>query len=261
MIFKLNRLTAACILLSGFVASAATAATIEVTITNEQEPDGLFLTPLLAIFHDGSYDTFDAGGSASTGVETIAETGNAGPESVAAIGAGATTGVITSPGGFAGAPVIDPGETTSLTFSLDPVSDRYFSYLSMVIPSNDLFIGNDDPLAYEVFDLAGMFTNLGVIQIFTSSIWDAGTEANTNLGAAFNAAGGVATDTNETISPLANVFFLIGESTVAGTTLDLPEGATLLATIELSQVPVPAALPLLLLGLGGLGVVGRRRKA
>jgi len=261
MSIKLTRLSAASILLSCAVASAASAAAVEVTITNEQDANGLFLTPLLSIFHDGSYDTFDAGGSASTGVETIAETGDAGPASDAATLAGATTGVITSPGGFPGAPVIDPGETASLTFNLDPSSDRYFSYLSMVIPSNDLFIGNENPMAYEIFDLVGAFTNLGAIQIFTSNIWDAGTEANTNLGAAFNAAGGAATDTNDPISQQVSVFFLSGEETAAGTTLALPQDATLLATIELSQVPIPAALPLLLFGLGGLGVMARRRKA
>lgn len=259
MSIRFTRLSAAGVLLSFGVASAATAAVVEVTITNEQSADGLFLTPLLSIFHDGSYDTFDAGGFASAGVETVAETGDAGPASDAATLAGATTGVITSPGGFSGAPVIDPGETASLAFDLDPSSDRYFSYLSMVIPSNDLFIGNDNPMAYEIFDLLGAFTNLGAIQIYTSNIWDAGTEANTNLGAAFNAAGGTETDTNDPITQQASVFFLSGQETAAGTVLDLPQDATLLATIELSQVPLPAALPLMLFGLGGLGVIARRR--
>ncbi|MGI9390303.1 MAG: spondin domain-containing protein [Boseongicola sp.] len=255
-----TRLSAASILLSCAMASAAAAAAIEVTITNEQGADGLFLTPLLSIFHDGNYDTFDVGGSASNGVETIAETGSAMPESDAAMLAGATTGVITSPGGFPGAPVIDPGETASMVFNLDPNSDRFFSYLSMVIPSNDLFIGNEDSMAYEVFDIAGAFTNLGAIQIFTSNIWDAGTEENNNVGAAFNAAGGVETNTNDPIAQQASVFFLSGQGTAAGTTLNLPQDATLLATIELSQVPVPAALPMLLFALGGLGIAARKRK-
>ncbi|MGI9393261.1 MAG: spondin domain-containing protein [Boseongicola sp.] len=260
MSIDLTRLSAASILLSCVMASAAAAAAIEVTITNEQDADGLFLTPLLSIFHDGTYDTFDAGGSASIGVETIAETGNAMPESDAAMLAGATTGVITSPGGFPGAPVIDPGETASMTFDLDPNNDRFFSYLSMVIPSNDLFIGNENSMAYEVFDIAGAFTNLGAIQIFTTDIWDAGTEENNNLGAAFNAASGVETDTNDPITQQVSVFFLSGQSTAAETTLNLPQDATHLATIELSQVPVPAAFPMLLLGLGGLGFAARRRK-
>jgi len=51
----------------------------------------------------------------------------------------------------------------------------------MVIPTNDSFIGNGDPLAYQVFnalgeinDMTGVFT----IQVFGSDIWDAGTEVN-----------------------------------------------------------------------------------
>lgn len=140
-------------IMSALLAGAASAATVSVTIRNNQAEGGLYLTPLFVAFHNGSYDAFDAGGAASAGVTLIAEEGDVGLEVANAQGQGAKTGVITSPGGFAGAPVIDPGETATFQIDLDRLNDRFFTFLSMVIPSNDNFIGNDDPFAFEIFDV------------------------------------------------------------------------------------------------------------
>jgi len=67
-----------------------------------------------------------------------------------------------------------------MVFDLNPTDDTYFSFLSMVIPSNDAFIGNDDPLAYKIID--GGFQPQ-VIDIFGSMVWDAGTEINDEIAA------------------------------------------------------------------------------
>ncbi|MEM6826278.1 MAG: spondin domain-containing protein [Pseudomonadota bacterium] len=238
-------------------ATAVTAATLKVEVTNNQASGGLSLTPFFTAFHDGSFDTFDPGGRASDYLELLAEEGDPSGALGAAASAGATAGVAAAPGGFPGAPVIEPGETASLRITVDPSSGRYLSFLSMVIPSNDLFVGNSDPFAYEVFDGSGAFTNLADIFLTTANVYDAGTEANNNLGAAFNTAGGDPTETDDPIALVGDLAFLLGQGTPIGpvTNIGVP-----LASISVSQVPLPPGIALSLAGLGLLGAAARRRK-
>ncbi len=259
---RLTRLSAAGFVVSAGLATAASAAVVEITITNNQGSDGVYLTPLFSALHDGSFDAFNAGQAASAAVEDLAEEGNPAGLVAEADAQGATSGVIFGFDGFAGAPVLDPGETASIRLDVNRFDARFFSFLSMVIPSNDTFIGNDDAMAYEVFDAAGAFTGLGAISVFSDDAWDAGTELNNGLGAPFSTAGGTATDVDGVITPASDrLFFLNGQHTVAGTTIDLASGRNLLATIEVSQVPLPAGFPLLLAGLGAFGLAKRRKKA
>ena len=256
------RFGAAGFLLSAGLATAASAASVQISITNNQATDGVYITPLLSILHDGALDTFNRGSAASASLEALAEEGDASGVAAEAMAAGAATGVILAPDGFGGAPVLDPGETASILLDVDPMTNRYFSYLAMVIPSNDTFIGNENAMAWEVFDIAGGFTGLGPIQIYSNQAWDAGTEENNGLGAPFNTAGGTSTDTAGVVRGAnGNLFFLNGQETVAGTTIDL-SGRTLLATInisEVSEVPLPAGFPLLVGALGVFGLMRRRK--
>ncbi|MEM1412531.1 MAG: spondin domain-containing protein, partial [Pseudomonadota bacterium] len=84
-----------------------------------------------------------------------------------------------------GAPLFDPGLSTSEIVHLDASRDRYLSFNAMILPSNDAFIGNDDPLAYEIFDESGAFAGPLTIRVSGEDVWDAGTEANTETDAAF----------------------------------------------------------------------------
>lgn len=158
-------------------ASHAQSTTITVTIENLAPNMGTSLTPFWVGFHNGGFDLFNAGQSASPALEAIAEDGNTGPLTTlfAGAGFGSVQGTIAS----GGIPPITPGEITSMQFTLnasDPMS-RYFSYASMIIPSNDAFVGNDNPLAFPIFDASGNFLGADFF-IMGTMVRDAGTEVN-----------------------------------------------------------------------------------
>ena len=98
-----------------------------------------------------------------------------------------------------------PGETETFTVTLNgtPEENRYFSYASMLFPTNDGFMGNDDPQAIEIFDESGNFVGADFI-VTGEDAWDAGTEVNDesfeNLLYTFEAFGS-SVDENGTIQP------------------------------------------------------------
>ncbi|MEX1025129.1 MAG: spondin domain-containing protein [Planctomycetota bacterium] len=160
---------------------------IIVSVANRAPAMGTFQTPVWVGFHDGTFDIYEAGMPASTffptnnGLERLAEDGttDAFRDDFALLGAGTRDGVI---GDFGGP--VPPGARVSERFRLDPdnATNRFFSYASMVIPSNDAFVANGDPLTHEVFSPAGSFVG----QDFTvpgSAVLDAGTEVNDELPA------------------------------------------------------------------------------
>lgn len=235
---------------------------INVSVTNEGNSD-FFLTPLWFGLHDGTFDTFNAGDAASSSLEAIAEEGDVSGLQGDFSGVTGQQGVAANAAGFSGAPVIDPGETAMASVAIQNASAyRYFSYASMVIPSNDAFIANDNPMAYEVFDASGTFTGPLTIQVFGNNIWDAGTEVNNTTGAAFSTVGGVGTDQNGVISMLADggLDNFGGTGIPPGTDIaNLIGAGELLATIQVTQT-VPEPNGLLMIGLGVLSLAGIRRR-
>ena len=238
---------------------------IKLTFTNEGNSD-FFLTPLWFGFHNGSFDLFDSGSMASAALENLAEDGivtDLQTEFSTTPGVnGAFQGVAANPAGFPGAPVIDPGETAvGYVTPVHPAGYQYLSFASMVIPSNDSFIGNGDPLAYQVFDAAGNINDPSgtfTIQVFGNSIWDAGTEVNDTFGAAFSAVGGTGTDENGVVTLGPDLSNFVGTGIPTGGTIqDLIEPGELLATITVSIVPEPASASIA--ALGGLALLRRRR--
>lgn len=245
----------------------AQAVRINVTVENLTPEGGLYFTPLWVGFHDGGFDTFDIGAPASASIELVAEGGDvSGLQADFGTVAGGVDGVVTAPAGFGGAPVFDPLDMGSLTLNLDPTANRYFSFASMVIPSNDAFIGNDDPTAYEIFDVTGAFTGPLDILVLGSAIWDAGTELNDGMGAAFSTLGGTGTDEMALIGMHGGLGPLLGTTTAAGTTIDTILGnftqtGYQLARITITHVPEPQLLAIFGLGFGVMLAARRRRGA
>jgi len=159
---------------------------VRVSIKNQAPEGGVYLTPFWLGFHDGSFDSFNDGETASTGIERMAEDGDfaALADEFAASAAGIGQ-VVLNPEGFAGAPLFDPGFSSTEVVYLDASQHRYLSYAAMLLPSNDAFVGNDNPTAYRIFDEEGHFAGPLSINISGQQVWDAGTEANTESQAAF----------------------------------------------------------------------------
>ena len=174
-------------------------AQLELTIENLSDDGGLFLTPFWAGFHDGRFDLGSRGLSADRfpGLEELAEEGDT---SILSDYFNQTTdGVdttILAPGGFPGAPVLDPGESATQAIEVAFAGDnRFFSFASMVIPSNDAFLANLSSRAHRVFDRSGRFRGPVTIDLFGRDVLDAGTEVNNPQGgAAFSTEGGVSQD-------------------------------------------------------------------
>ncbi len=156
---------------------------VRVRIRNLQPAGGVFFTPFWVGFHDGGFDLYDRGAPASAALERLAEDGTTGPLSALFAGNGSDA-TVTEPSGFAGAPVFDTDSVAEQLISVDPASQRYFSYASMVIPSNDAFVANGEPTQFEVFDSEGRFQPVH-FRISGQMVLDAGTETNSEQAAAF----------------------------------------------------------------------------
>jgi len=187
---------------------------IKVSMTNLSPKQGQAISPLWFALHDGSYDYFNKGEPASTAVKVMAEDGETGdpqgrfvPDVFEAIfEAGVDPSKFPAPedtlsGQFAASeagqaggyqdvltnnrlePLLVhqmPGETEAVTLNLDqldPNIHRYFSYASMPFPTNDGFIGNDNPQEISLFDEMENFIGANFI-VNGSEVWDAGTEVN-----------------------------------------------------------------------------------
>ena len=150
---------------------------VKVIIENLAPENGTSLTPFWVGFHDGVFDSYDPGAPVTVGLERLAEDGTTTVISEEFLDSG--SGVVD--GAIGGGPIA-PGEMVMDTFTLDSNDEtsRYFSYASMVLPSNDAFVANGNPLVHEVFDEDGNFVGAEFL-ILGSEVNDAGTEVNDEL--------------------------------------------------------------------------------
>ena len=232
---------------------------VRVTVENLQPSNGFYFTPVWTGFHDGNFDFFDSGSAASNSLENLAEEGMVGGlmTDFANVGAG-QQGVLANAAGFPGAPVIDPGEAASQIFNL-AATERFFSFASMIIPTNDSFFGNDSGTAFNLYNMSGDFVGLN-LELGLGQLWDAGTEVNNNLGAAFTPFVGAATDENGLVSSAPNLSNIDGLGTADGTTINFAtaSGSPVLR-VSVTAVPEPSMVSLL--GLIAFGLISLRRRS
>jgi hypothetical protein len=246
---------------TALLATAATAAPVQVKVILESlvPANGISFAPMHVGFHNGSFDAFNLGEVATAPIISVAE-GGPGTDWFPAFAAAEPQATL---GTIAFAPLL-PGGMLMKTFVVDPMLNRFFTFASMAVPSNDFFVGNDDPMEYGLFDAGGLLA-INSITVKAGEIWDAGSEAFDPLNAAFVAGGN-----NDLRTPQHSVVaFNFGElaafngmTTAAGYTLDSQLRATddiLRFRFEVQAIPEPGTYALMLAGLVAVGFTARRR--
>lgn len=227
---------------------------LRVTIQNLAPANSVSFAPLRVGFHNGTFDSFNNGMAATAPITSIAE-GGSGADWFPAFAAAEPNATLGSIGG-----ALLPGGTAMSTFMVDPSVNRFFTFGSMVIPSNDHFIGNDNPTAFMLFDAMGNL-NVATISQFGRSIWDNGSELEDPANAAFLVGGnnGLRTPQNGVVSfNFDRLDTFNGLTTAAGYTFNRQIGADdEIYRISFELVPSPGAGAVL--GLGGLVCLRRRR--
>ncbi len=234
---------------------------VTVTVKNLAPTNSISFAPLQFGFHRGVFDSFNNGMTAGAGIVSVAEggLGDVWHADFSAADPTATRGTI----GMA----LTPGQSRSMSFQVNAGLNPFFSFASMVVPSNDFFIGNDNPQAFRLFDASG---NLLINRINQSSsqIWDAGSELFSVAGAAFlvNGVNAVRTAQNGVVSfNFAELAQFNGQATAANYTFDSQLSANQpIYRIDFESttvVPEPSTVVLLSAGLMLLGFVTRRKRA
>ncbi|MEL7184533.1 MAG: spondin domain-containing protein, partial [Pseudomonadota bacterium] len=153
---------------------------VRISVRNDSGFGGVALTPFFAGFHDGSFDIYDLGGKASVGLERLAEDGNnsvIAEELLAADADGQSVNVAAERGPIAAR------ELATTTLQVDGASNGFLGVASMLLPSNDAFVGTANAL--QLFAPDGTFLGAQAIEFTGASVRDAGTEVNTERDAAF----------------------------------------------------------------------------
>jgi hypothetical protein len=246
-------------------AAQALGGELQITVTNNQPAGGFAISPVWVGVHDGTFKTFDPGAQASAAIQAVAELADTSKITASFAGHGAQTTV-------GGMPYVPGASVTSTLNVADPSTNRYLSYAAMVVPSNDFFVGNANPTAFQLFDASGHFLGPKTIQIFGANVWDAGTEVNNiAFGAAFIVGDNI-TDHVDENSTIMMVFgggtdfsgylgSINGKPTPAGYDIShLISSGDLIATIQINSVPEPSAAILLGLGVSGVLIAARGRK-
>ena len=241
--------------------ASAQAALVDVTVTvsNLQPANSVSFAALHLGFNSGSFDAFNIGEAATAPIISVAElgTGAAWQAAFAAADPTATRGIV--------AGRLDPGATRSNTFRVDTSLNPYFTFASMVVPSNDFFIGNDDPLEYLLLGMNGELL-IPSITVGASEIWDAGSETFDPMAAAFIFGGtsSLRTDQNGVVAfDFAELAGFDGLTTSAGNiflSALTADSDVYRIGFSVTAVPEPGSVGLVAAGLMAIGFAKRRRR-
>ena len=259
------------LILAGALSPFSGAQAYEVTLsfTNLSGPNGAALSPIFVTLGNGSFNPFTPGSSASQAIQTLSETGSGAglATQFGAVDSAGWGGEVTASTNAFGPGIYLPGGTGSITLNLDPANNEFLSYYSMVVPSNDFFIGGQ----VQIFDNSGNF--LGTNTTLTGgNVWDAGAVVPQIAGAAFLAGNHGTSNTAENnviqlinaSNSTANSFSVYSGQTTADNYLftQLPNsGAPLLGISAVSAVPLPPAAWLFGSALSLLGLTRSRKNA
>ena len=233
---------------------------VTATVTNLAPTNSISFAPLHVGFHSGLFDSFNINQVAGPGIVSVAE-GGSGTQwqaDFAITDPTATRGTI---GGL-----LTPGSSASLTFGVNAGLNPFFSFASMVVPSNDFFIGNDNPQQYRLFNSAGDLLISSIFQT-TNQIWDAGSEIFDPLAAAFVGNNDLRTPQNGVVSfNFSELDGFNGLTTGAGYVFDAQltsqqQVYRIDFTSTAASVPEPSSAALMCAGLLSLGWIARRKLA
>lgn len=239
--------------------AAAQTRTVRVTVENLAPANGVSFAPLRVGFHNGTYDAFNTGVAGNPAIVSIAEggSGSAWFPAFAAADPTATLGTVSS----TPAAPLQPGVSATADFTIDTATNPFFTFAAMVVPSNDLFVSNDDPQEYRLFDAAGNLL-INEIDQLGRDIWDANSEVAIVENGAF-VQGGVNDNRvaeNGTVAfDFSELSVFDGVTTAAGYTFNpqiSPDGQ--ISRITFSVVPEPASASLLGMS-AAVGLLRRRR--
>lgn len=241
---------------------------LRVTVENLAPANSISLAPLRFGFGNGTFDSFDNNQPAfllgnpdisQAPIVTIAEGGSGSTwfPAFATAEPNANLGSVLGPT----IPPFLPGDIASTLIEVD-VANRFFTFGTMVVPSNDHFLGNANPTAFEVLDANGDLLLTSITED-ASRIWDAGSETENPANAAFLVGGVNAQRENENLPVTFNFADLSafnGFTTAAGYTFDssLLTANTPVLRVSFERVPEPTSILLTLLGLMALSATRHR---